>query len=402
MIRSQRSGINHQGGIGINVFTEDERQAIHWGTVEVLETAGLWVEDDEALDLFADGGCKVDRSTRKVRIPQHVLEECISWAPSTVTLCGRTPDKDIVLEGRRVAFTNFAEGVKAVDPWDGKLRPTTKKDVGDLARLVDALDDIEVYTIAVTATDVPPEVAEAHLIEQSLLNTTKPICSLALGHHGARLHIDAAAAVVGGHDKLADRPMLLFLSCPVSPLKLMGEFSGCIIEAARSHQVAMPLSMAMSGGSAPVTLAGTMVTHNAEVLGGIVLAQLAEKGAKCVYGTSTTAFDLQRAAATVGTPELGLISAAVAEMGRFYMPADLRRRVVERFQARRRRADRTREDRHRPFASVGRPQPDLRCRDDRVGRHHRLRRARHGQRDRAHRQVHPARHSHERRDADGG
>ncbi len=89
MIRSQRSGINHQGGIGINVFTEDERQAIHWGTVEVLETAGLWVEDDEALDLFADGGCKVDRSTRKVRIPQHVLEECISWAPSTVTLCGR-------------------------------------------------------------------------------------------------------------------------------------------------------------------------------------------------------------------------------------------------------------------------------------------------------------------------
>ena len=124
--------------------------------------------------------------------------------------------------------------------------------------------------------------------------------------------------MAGGHEKLAERPRLLFLSCPVSPLKLMGEFSGCIIEAARAHQVAMPLSMAMSGGSAPVTLAGTMVTHNAEVLAGIVLAQLAEKGAKCVYGTSTTAFDLQRAAATVGTPELGLISAAVAEMGRYY------------------------------------------------------------------------------------
>jgi trimethylamine--corrinoid protein Co-methyltransferase len=233
-------------------------------------------------------------------------------------LCGRTPDKDVILEGRRVTYTNFAEGVKAVDPWDGKLRPTTKKDVADLARLVDALDDIEVYTIAVTATDVAPEVAEAHLIEATLNNTTKPICSLALGHHGARLHIDAAAAVAGGHDKLAERPMLEFLSCPVSPLKLMGEFTGCIIEAARSYQIAMPLSMAMSGGSAPVTLAGTMVTHNAEVLGGIVLAQLAEKGAKCIYGSSTTAFDLQRAAATVGTPELALISAAVPAMARFY------------------------------------------------------------------------------------
>ncbi len=318
MIRSQRAGVGHQGGIGIDVFSPDEMQAIHWGTVEVLEKAGLWVEDDEAIDLFADGGCKVDRSTRKVKIPQHVLEEAVSWAPSKVVLCGRTPDRDVVLEGRRVTYTNFAEGVKAVDPWDGKLRPTTKKDVGDLARLVDALDDIEVYTIAVTATDVAPEVAEAHLIEATLTNTTKPICSLALGHHGARLHIDAAAAVSGGHDKLAERPMLEFLSCPVSPLKLMGEFTGCIIEAARAHQIAMPLSMAMSGGSAPVTLAGTMVTHNAEVLGGIVLAQLAEKGAKCIYGSSTTAFDLQRAAATVGTPELALISAAVPAMARFY------------------------------------------------------------------------------------
>ncbi len=73
-----------------------------------------------------------------------------------------------------------------------------------------------------TATDVPPEVAEAHLIEQSLLNTTKPICSLALGHHGARLHIDAAAAVVGGHDKLADRPDAALPLLPGEPAQAHG------------------------------------------------------------------------------------------------------------------------------------------------------------------------------------
>ncbi len=319
MKRSQHAGGLRNGGLGVEIFTQDELDDIHWATVEVLEKTGLWVEDDEALDLFADGGCKVDRAERKVRIPQHILEETVSWAPSKVVLCGRTPDKDVVLEGRRVSYTNFAEGVKAVDPYTGELRQTTKKDVGDLAKLVDALDDIEVYTVAVTANDVPPEVAEAHLIEATLLNTTKPICSLALNHHGARLTIDAAAAVVGGRDKLAERPMLEFLSCPVSPLKLMGEFTGCMIEAARSRVPAMPLSMAMSGGSAPVTLAGTLVTHNAEVLGGIVLCQLAEKGAPVIYGSSTTAFDLQRATASVGTPELALISAAVPALARYYM-----------------------------------------------------------------------------------
>ena len=78
------------------------------------------------------------------------------------------------------------------------------------------------------------------------------------------------------------------------------------------------LSMAMAGGSSPVTLAGTLVTHNAEVLAGIVLSQLTERGSKVLYGSSTTAMDLRLAAASVGTPELALIGAAVAQLARQY------------------------------------------------------------------------------------
>ena len=76
--------------------------------------------------------------------------------------------------------------------------------------------------------------------------------------------------------------------------------------------------MAMAGGSSPATLAGTLVTHNAEVLGGIVLSQLTCKGAPVIYGSSTTAMDLRNANATVGTPECALISAAVARLARYY------------------------------------------------------------------------------------
>jgi len=77
--------------------------------------------------------------------------------------------------------------------------------------------------------------------------------------------------------------------------------------------------MAMAGGSSPVTLAGTLVTHNAEVLAGITLAQLVERGCPMMYGSSTTAMDLKLAAASVGSPEICLISAAVAQMARRYM-----------------------------------------------------------------------------------
>jgi trimethylamine--corrinoid protein Co-methyltransferase len=76
--------------------------------------------------------------------------------------------------------------------------------------------------------------------------------------------------------------------------------------------------MAMAGGSSSVHLAGTLVTHNAEILSGIILAQIVKPGAPVYYGSSTTIFDLKHGTAPVGAPELALISAAVGELGRYY------------------------------------------------------------------------------------
>jgi len=74
----------------------------------------------------------------------------------------------------------------------------------------------------------------------------------------------------------------------------------------------------MAGSTAPVTLAGTLVIHNAEVLAGIVLGQLTNKGAPNLYGSSTTILDLRTAAVTVGCPELAMLGAGVAKLARYY------------------------------------------------------------------------------------
>ena len=67
-----------------------------------------------------------------------------------------------------------------------------------------------------------------------------------------------------------------------------------------------------------MTLAGTLVIHNAEVLSGIVLAQLITPGVPCTYGSSTSTFDMKYGTAAVGAPEFGMLNAALAEMGHFY------------------------------------------------------------------------------------
>lgn len=56
-----------------------------------------------------------------------------------------------------------------------------------------------------------------------------------------------------------------------------------IIQAARHWIPVGVLSMAMGGASSPISVSGTLVTHNAEVLGGIVLAQITNPGTPVTY-----------------------------------------------------------------------------------------------------------------------
>ena len=285
----------------------------------MLERTGVFVEDDEPLDIYADGGCLVDRETHMVRIPPHLVEEAIRSCPPKVYLCGRDPANDLVLEAGRVYFTNFDEGIMLVDPRTGEYRQPGIADVREVARLVDALDCMDTYESAVGATDVPAATASLHKWEAAAHNTTKPVGSEATSGADVRGILAMAAVMAGGADELRRRPLAGFGVCPVSPLKLPRDATEVIIETARAGVSDTILSMAMAGGSSPVTLAGTLVVHNAEVLSGIVLAQLTERGCPVIYGSSTTAMDLKLAAACVGSPELALVSAAVAQLARRYL-----------------------------------------------------------------------------------
>jgi len=317
--RNLHAGGARSRGLSVSVLTESELDDIHLATLEILERTGAFVEDDAALDIFKDGGCRVDRETRIVRIPPHIVEDAIASSPSRYTLCGRDPKNDFVMEPGRVAFTNFSEGIRVIDVETGEYRQSTKQDIADIARLNDYLSEMDTHEIAVGAKEVPPATAAVHNSEMQFLNTTKPIGIGPLSGMECRAIFRMAAEIVGGEDALRERPILYSGVCPVSPLKLPRDATEVIIESSRWWIPDNILSMAMAGGSSPVTLAGTLVTHNAEVLSGITLAQLTERGCPVMYGSSTTAMDLKLAAASVGSPEISLISAAVAQMARRYL-----------------------------------------------------------------------------------
>ena len=304
--------------LSLNNLTDDELNDIHQATLEVLEKTGLFIETDEALEVFDGAGAEIDRPNKIVKIPPRLVEDAIRSAPSKILLAGRDPKHDKVLEAGRVHFTNFSEGIEVVDPFSGRRRTPLKADLANAAKLVDYLDEIDVCEKAIGSSDVPPEVLPLHNAEAMLTHTTKHCCVGPGSGYLLKKLVQMAGVISGGIKKIQERPILSFTTCPVSPLKLINECCEIIIEAARSRSIINILSMAMAGGTSPVTLAGTLVTHNAEVLGGITLNQLVQKGAPVIYGSSTTAMDLKIGAASVGTPECAIISGAVARLARYY------------------------------------------------------------------------------------
>jgi len=317
--RNLHAGKRQSGGLGLKLFTDEELEEIHLATLEVLEKTGLLFDDEEALDVLDGSGAIIDRKNRIAKFPPYLVEDAIRSAPSKLLLAGRNPRHDFVMESNRVGFTNFGEGVFIIDPYTGEHRETTKADVAASALIADYLSEIDVYERAVGAGDVPQETVQLHNAEAWLPNTSKHGFMGPGNGYLLKKIVEMASAIVGGTDTLLERPIISFITCPVSPLQLVKESCEIIMESARAGLACNVLSMAMAGGSSPVTLAGTLVDHNAEILGGLVLSQLTRKGAKFIYGSSTTAMDLRLAAASVGSPECALINAAVAQMATYYL-----------------------------------------------------------------------------------
>jgi len=318
MIRGDRAGYAQLSGCGLNLFTKDELDQIHYGTLEVLEEAGMLVFSDEAQEIYYSYGCNVDKKTNVVKMPPYIVEEAIRTAPSKILLAGRNPKNDIVLEGTRVAFTNFGEGLKVLDLETGEIRESTKKDLAEAILLCDALENVDVVLVALTPRDMPPVAQDLHAADAALNNTTKHFMNSILGTSEARRYIEMGEAIVGSAEELRRRPIISIAGDPVSPLQLSKDYSETIIESARAGIPCNILTMALSGATTPVTLAGTLIVHNAEVLGGIVLSQLTRKGAPVIYGSSTTMFDLSCVNVPVGAPELGMMGAAVAKLAQYY------------------------------------------------------------------------------------
>ena len=65
-------------------------------------------------------------------------------------------------------------------------------------------------------------------------------------------------------------------------------------------------------------MAGTLALQNAEVMAGIVLAQLVREGAPVIFGGVSSNAEMRNGTLSIGSPEMAINAAATAQMARYY------------------------------------------------------------------------------------
>ena len=307
----------HSGSLCI--LSEADVERIYQAALSLLMEPGLFSESDLFLDIFAKGGAKVDRSARTVRVPKELVEWAIQAAPKSFVLHGRNdPAMDLQIEH---GHTYYGMGGTS-EPlfWDfelGRSRPPAKQDMVNNTRLGHALPNIDFVQTLCMSGDVPTGHTFFHDFDAIFRNTTKPTVMNILERPFTRSLLEMAAAVSGGEDSLRQRPSVLGIVTPVSPLKIAVMNEG-MIDAVLAGVPILYSPGPLMGATSPATVAGTVALTQAEVLFGVVLTQLIKPGAPVVLKPDTDVFDMKTSQVTYGSPEQDLGKMASVQLARRY------------------------------------------------------------------------------------
>jgi len=282
----------------------------------LLERHGIMVENAEALKLLGDAGADIDKAGQRARPGRKLVETCLASTPASVDLCGRSAAKTFTVGGDEVHFDPGSAAVTMLDHDTRSERRAATDDVISFYKLVETLENFHFQSTGLIASDVPAAVSDAYRLYLGLCLSEKPFVTGTFRVEGFRPMKDMLAAVRGGEDELRRMPLAIFDACPSPPLKWSNLTAQSLIEAARAGLPSELIAMGMTGATSPATIAGTLVQIVAENLCGLVICQLARKGAPVIFGGSPSSFDMRKGTTPMGAIETMMIDAAYAQIGK--------------------------------------------------------------------------------------
>lgn len=312
-----RSGLN---GGAYKPLTPEAIEKIHETTMTVFSEVGVQVNHEEAMTIFRKAGARVDDLSRIVRFPREMVMELVAQAPAEVTLCGRDPDGhlDCTIGDTRVYLGTGGTALNVQEPGSDTARPSQLKDIVDMARTVDALENIHFYMLNVFPHDVDKEDIDVNRFGAALNRTRKHIMGGVYTTEGIQRVIRMASLIAGSEAALRQRPFISMVACIISPFKLDEDYGRLALEVARHGIPLVVPAEPLCGATSPITLAGNLVVCCVDTLTGVMLSQLARPGTPVLFGSVASITDLRDMKYLAGAVEMGLINAGASQMAQFY------------------------------------------------------------------------------------
>jgi len=297
-------------------FSPTEIEQIHEATLTIMETTGLVFSYEPARKLFAGAGCKIDG--QRVFFPKKLVEEQIKKAPSQFTLYARNPEKNVVIGGDNLAFMP-CYGAPFVNDMDRGRRKGTLEDFNNFAKLAYKSPYMDITGgMMAEPNDIPVAHRNAERIYSAMILSDKPFMGAGTDANDAKQTIEMASLIFGSREEMAEKPPFISILCSLTPLAYDDKMCGGIMEYARAGMPQLISSLAIAGATSPVTMEGTLVVQNAEILAGITLSQLVREGTPVVFAGSSSSTAMRYGTLSIGAPEMAINTAATAQLGRFY------------------------------------------------------------------------------------
>lgn len=299
-------------------LSERDLNRIHSATVDVLKNVGMVFDSDRAVEVFKQHGFKTEG--RKVYFTAQAIEDALDTVGNEFTVLSRDPNKSYEMN-RESFIVHLGGGAPFFLDYDGDRRRATTDDFVNVLKLAHSLDVIKHIRTLISPDDFPykeNEASRSYMNYLTIKHTEKPM------HLGPGYGIDMLCIVLGitreKMKELAEKGFVYGDSGinPTSPL-ILGE-SQCD-NLFNMAEIGMPLDispMVTAGTTGPCTLPGVLLLQNCEIIGPMVLTQLAKPGLAIRYGTISSAADMRTLSAIYGSPEARLIELASAQIAHFY------------------------------------------------------------------------------------
>ena len=311
----------------MQVLSEEQLDRIHDASLRLLESNGVTFHgSSEAVQVLGEHGCRVDGF--RVRFPRAMVEESLGLVPDRNRLYF---DYAPLAVAEPMSLTKGESHVGLIgnafyvyDFERGSHRDCVEADEPDKSLVLDTLENVEfdccnlVFHSERVGKRTPPDFS---VVENA---TSLLRC---------RVQDRARALALTGRDpntlpmRLLSRTGQEWLLEGLSILALQGRADGealierCFIPFVWCNPKS-PLQYSAEETAGPVTVAGALVQHNAEVLAGVILAQRVQAGTPVIYGCVSAPMDLRTAEISQGSFETALINAASVQLAdRYGLPS---------------------------------------------------------------------------------